>query len=99
MAEHSGLRAHVLGRWDMAATTVQRLEGEPYPTGEAPSEQLVAIYDAVEELAVRMIREVYPEETRSLDTVRDGIMDEIERRLIDWAVQIETDRVTRAAAA
>jgi hypothetical protein len=83
-------------RWDMAATEVRRFEGEDYPSAEHNSEQIEAVRDALEELAVRLVGSVGRTETEGLDAVRDGIMDEIERRLKAWAIQVEVARLTGA---
>lgn len=100
------IEERVAERWHVASRTVKRFHGETYPTGEANAEEIQAIYDALEELGVKLVDEIRDADTegpdpddRSIEIVRDELMDVIEERLKAWAVAVLEHREARKAAA
>ena len=94
-------RATIEERWRCQLRDVQRFVGEP---GFSPdvSARYSQINDGLEELAAFLVDEVrgdLVDGSGGLDELMDGLWDEIERRMVAWAVEVETRRSRKAAAA
>lgn len=67
-------------RWDAALLEAYR--DEDGSLGVEPNERFARVNEALDELAVLLVRDVAPGD---VDEVVQGIWDDIERRLFDWA--------------
>lgn len=92
------LEAILEERWHMASTAVEQFAGESKPS-EVPSEDEIALIDAIRNMATRMVHEIGRNEEADLDALEFELLAEVEQHMLDFARRIETARAAEKAAA
>ncbi len=82
-------------RWKLLMRGVTRFQGEAAITA-TNSKRWQRVNDTLEELGAMLVDEVLDHEVDVLLELIEGIWEEIERRMLDWAVAVDAARAARA---